>query len=86
MRPENNHLIRRIALSLPVLLLSTPAHASLFKGEALDTVADILSWAVLVIAPTVGIAVFWLLHILPEKIAEKKNHPQAPAINTHPTK
>ena len=36
----------------------------------------------LVIAPVVGIAVFWLVHILPEKIAEKKNHPQAKAIQT----
>jgi CBS domain containing-hemolysin-like protein len=30
----------------------------------------------------VGITVFWLLHILPEKIAEKKQHPQAGAIQT----
>src|SRR5574339_521876 len=35
---------------------------------------------VLVLAPLVGIAVFWIVHILPEKIAEKKNHPQAKAI------
>ena len=38
--------------------------------------------AVLIIAPIVGIAVFWLVHILPEKIAEKKHHPQAQAIQT----
>jgi CBS domain containing-hemolysin-like protein len=37
---------------------------------------------VLVIVPIVGIAVFWLVHILPEKIAEKKQHPQAKAIQT----
>lgn len=54
----------------------------MFQGEALDTLADVLSWAVLVIAPAVGIAVFWLVHILPEKIAEKKQHPQAKAIQT----
>ena len=30
--------------------------------------------------PVVGIVVFWLVHILPEKIAEKKRHPQAKAI------
>jgi hypothetical protein len=40
----------------------------------------VLSWIVLVVAPTVGIAVFWMLHILPEKIAEKRHHPQAKAI------
>lgn len=59
-----------------------PAHASIFKGEALDKVADILAWIVLVIAPVVAIAVFWLIHILPEKIAEKRKHPQAKAIQT----
>ena len=30
--------------------------------------------------PIVGIVVFWLVHILPEKIAEKRKHPQAKAI------
>ena len=52
------------------------AHASLFKGEALDSVANGMSWAVLVIAPIIGIGVFWLVHILPEKIAHKRKHPQ----------
>ena len=56
------------------------AHASIFKGETLDKVADVLTWVVLVIAPIVGIAVFLLIHILPEKIAEKKEHPQTKAI------
>jgi hypothetical protein len=68
-------------LALP-LLLPAPAHASMFKGEALDTLADVLTWVVLVIAPVVGIVVFLLVHILPEKIAEKKQHPQAKAIQT----
>jgi len=63
-----------------LLLLPAPAHASLFHGETLDMVADYMSWAVLVIVPVVGIAVFWLVHILPEKVAEKKRHPQAKAI------
>jgi len=64
------------------LLVPTVAHASLFAGETLDSVADGMAWAVLVIAPVVGIAAFWLVHILPEKIAEKKRHPQAKAIQT----
>lgn len=58
----------------------TSAHASIFQGEALDKVANILAWVVLIVAPAVGIAVFWIVHILPEKIAEKKHHPQAKAI------
>jgi hypothetical protein len=52
----------------------------MFKGEALDTMADVLTWIVLIVAPIVGIAVFWMVHILPEKIAEKRQHPQAKAI------
>jgi hypothetical protein len=35
---------------------------------------------VLIIGPIIGIAIFWMVHILPEKIAEKKKHPQAKAI------
>jgi CBS domain containing-hemolysin-like protein len=68
---------------LPAVLLGMLpmlAEASMFKGEALDTVADIMAWVVLVVAPLVGITVFWLVHILPEKIAEKRQHPQAKAI------
>ena len=61
-------------------LVPSNAHASIFKGEALDTAADVLTWVVLVFAPVVGIAAFLLVHILPEKIAEKKRHPQAKAI------
>jgi len=68
--------------ALTMALLTAPAHASMFKGEALDTAADILTWVVLIVAPIIGIAVFWLVHILPEKIAEKRKHPQAKAIQT----
>ncbi len=52
----------------------------MFKGEALDSLANVLAWVVLIVAPVVGLAVFWLVHILPEKIAEKRGHPQAKAI------
>ncbi len=63
-------------------LIFSPAHAqaSIFKGEALDKVADVLTWVVLVVVPIVGIAVFLIIHILPEKIAEKREHPQTHAI------
>jgi CBS domain containing-hemolysin-like protein len=63
-----------------LVLLPAVAQASMFKGETLDMVADAISWVVLVLVPVVGIAVFWLVHILPEKIAEQKRHPQAKAI------
>lgn len=67
-------------LLLGLLLHPAPIHASIFHGETLDKVANVLAWVVLIIAPAVAITVFWLVHILPEKIAEKKQHPQAPAI------
>lgn len=72
----------RLLGTLLALLMLLPSHAqaSMFEGEALDTVADVMSWVVLVIAPIIGITVFWLVHILPEKIALQKQHPQAKAI------
>ena len=49
-------------------------------GETLDKAANVISWVVLFVVPVVVIVVFWLVHIMPEKIAEKKKHPQAKAI------
>ena len=82
-RKENNAVKTRfLALIIPLMLIALPAHASMFQGETLDTVANVLAWVVLIVAPVVGITVFLLIHILPEKIAEKKQHPQAKAIQT----
>jgi hypothetical protein len=66
------------------LLLCAPftAQASIFKGEALDKAADVLTIIVLIIVPIAAIAVFWMVHIIPEKIAEKHHHPQQTAIKT----
>ena len=65
---------------LGVALLPHSAHASLFHGETLDSIANGLSWIILFLVPVVGIGAFWMVHILPEKIAEKKRHPQTKAI------
>ena len=62
------------------LLTPGSAHASFLAGDALDNVANILSWVVLIVVPVIFIVVFWLVHILPEKIAHKKKHPQTHAI------
>jgi CBS domain containing-hemolysin-like protein len=67
-------------IAFAVLASPTRAHASLFHGETLDSIANGISWVVLIIAPIIGIAAFWLVHILPEKIAHKKKHPQTRAI------
>lgn len=81
-QPHPRRSARAAALAWLALLLAAPshAHASLFQGETLDAVANAISWVVLIIAPIIGITVFWLVHILPEKIAEKKKHPQTHAI------
>lgn len=85
MGPVRRHVFLRWVLrwTLPLLAyLPVAAHASIFKGEALDKAADVITWVVLIVAPIIGIAVFWIVHILPEKIAEKRKHPQAKAIQT----
>ena len=56
------------------------ARASLFSGETLDKVADIMAIVVLIVVPVVAIVVFWLVHILPEKLAHQRHHPQRAAI------
>jgi hypothetical protein len=71
-----------VGLPCLVVLWPLPAHASFLKGDALDAVANAVSWLILVLVPVVGITVFWLVHILPEKVAEKRKHPQLSAIKT----
>ena len=62
------------------LVASPPARASFLHGDALDSLANGIAWVALIIAPIIGITVFWLIHILPEKIAHKRKHPQTGAI------
>jgi CBS domain containing-hemolysin-like protein len=58
------------------------AQASFFHGETLDKAADVLAWVVMIFVPLGGIALFWMVHVLPEKMAEKRHHPQQTAIKT----
>ena len=74
LRPRRGRFLPLTAFA--ILALPSRAHASLFHGETLDSIANGISWFVLIIAPIIGIAVFWLVHILPEKIAHKRKHPQ----------
>ncbi len=85
--PRNPHVPRfaRLAAALAFgccALASGPARASFLSGDALDTFADVMSWVVIVIVPVIAIVVFWIVHVMPEKIAEKRHHPQAAAIQT----
>jgi hypothetical protein len=68
-------------LALSALLAANGAQASFLAGEALDTAANVLAWFVLIAMPPVGIALFWMVHVLPQKAAEKRHHPQKEAIH-----
>ena len=71
------------AASLAALLLAPgTAAASFLSGETLDTAANVLAWVVLFLVPAVAITLFWVVHVLPEKIAHKNHHPQVKAIQT----
>jgi CBS domain containing-hemolysin-like protein len=61
-------------------LVSGPAHASFLSGEALDKAADVLAVLVIIVVPITAIVIFWLVHVLPEKFAHKRHHPQRDAI------
>ena len=78
---RNSRLAPRLAplLALP-LASSLPAHASFLSGDALDTMANAISWFVILVVPLGVIALFWMVHVLPEKIAEKRHHPQQESI------
>jgi CBS domain containing-hemolysin-like protein len=69
-----------LPLLLGAALLPQSAHASFLHGETLDALANGIAWVALVIGPIIGIVIFWLIHILPEKIAHKKKHPQTRSI------
>jgi CBS domain containing-hemolysin-like protein len=69
-----------LVASLAALLAALPAHASFMQGETLAKAANVLAIVVIILVPIIGIVVFWLVHILPEKIAHKRQHPQQEAI------
>ncbi len=79
-RVKHSRALASATIGLAGLLAAGVAQASMFQGETLDAVANGIAWVVLVVVPIVVIVVFWLVHILPEKIAEQRRHPQAKAI------
>ena len=73
-----------IGLLAAAWTLASPAaaYASLMSPEMEDTVATYIAIFALIFVPVALIVVFWLVHILPEKIAHQKHHPQFEAIRT----
>jgi CBS domain containing-hemolysin-like protein len=72
-------VIRAAAFALGVIAPAA-ARASFLHGETLDTMANILAWFVIIVMPFVAIGLFLFVHVLPEKIAEKRHHPQKDSI------
>ena len=64
------------------LLAPSAAEASLFPPEVEDKIATFLAIFVIFLVPIVLIVLFWMVHVLPEKIAHKRHHPQLEAIKT----
>ena len=68
------------ALAVAALVFSPSAQASFLPPEMMDSAAMYLAWFVIIFVPIGAIVLFWLVHILPEKIAHKRHHPQRDAI------
>jgi Protein of unknown function (DUF3302) len=75
-------VLKQLLAACLIALAAAPARASFLSGDALDTVADIMALVVLFLVPAVVIVLFWIVHVLPEKIAHKRHHPQRDAITT----
>jgi Protein of unknown function (DUF3302) len=60
--------------------LAPAAHASFLPPEMMDKAAMYLAWFVIIFVPIGAIVLFWMVHVLPEKIAHKRHHPQRDAI------
>jgi len=65
-----------------VLLSPAEARASFLSPELEDKLATFLALFIIFVVPVVLIALFWMVHVLPEKIAHKRHHPQFEAIRT----
>jgi CBS domain containing-hemolysin-like protein len=76
----------RASAGLAVLLLTfcvpSEAMASFLSPELEDKLATFIALFVIFVVPVVLIVLFWMVHVLPEKIAHKRHHPQFEAIRT----
>ena len=70
----------RLACGAGISALPLAAHASFLPPELMDRAAWGIAWFVIVVMPIAVIVLFWMVHVLPEKIAHKRHHPQKDAI------
>lgn len=65
-----------VSLWMPLL-----AQASFMPPHLIDGFANIISWIVLIVLPIGFIALFWFVHIWPDTVAKRRQHPQRDAIH-----
>jgi len=70
----------KVVFAVAAFALAPSSHASFLPPEMMDSAAKYLAWFVIIFVPIGVIVLFWLVHILPEKIAHKRHHPQRDAI------
>jgi len=71
-----------MALAMVTAALPSVAHASFLPPELMDKAATYIAWFVICVMPIGAVVLFWMVHVLPEKIAHKRHHPQRDAIHT----
>ena len=71
-----------LALGLWGLAVPLSAKASFLPPEMMGKAAMGLAWFIIFAVPIAGIVLFWMVHVMPEKIAHKRHHPQRDAIKT----
>jgi CBS domain containing-hemolysin-like protein len=80
MRVNGLALLRALTSGVAALG-AAPCAVAAGSSEFVDKAASFLALFIIIVLPIGGIALFWLVHVLPEKIAEKRQHPQKDAIH-----
>lgn len=74
--------VSSFVLFVASLAAPTSANASFLPPEMMASAATGLAWFIIFLVPIAGIVLFWMVHVLPEKIAHNRHHPQRDAIKT----
>ena len=82
LHPSSSFAFASAVLAVAATAVAPTAHASFLPPELMDSAAMYLAWFVVIVVPIAAITLFWLVHVLPEKIAHKRHHPQRDAIHT----
>ena len=84
--PRRTMNMKTLRPSPPTLLAATAvvlpgaARASFLPPALMDSMSWGVAWFVIIVMPIAAIVLFWMVHVLPEKIAHKRHHPQKDAI------